>query len=84
VIRGITEGAQKVKMLVDEVKLGSEQQSRGIEQIARAIVQMEQVTQQSAAGAEQTASAGIEMHQHANNLTTVVERLRSLIGSGAH
>jgi methyl-accepting chemotaxis protein len=84
VIRGITEGAQKVKMLVDEVKLGSEEQSRGIEQIARTIVQMEQVTQRSAAGAEQTASAGIAMRQHANNLTTVVEQLRSLIGSGAH
>ena len=83
VIRSITESAQKVKMLVDEVKLGSEEQTRGIEQIARTIVQMEQVTQKSAAGAEQTASAGVEMHQHANNLTKVVEQLNWMIGSGA-
>ena len=83
VIRGITEGAQKVKVLVDQVKVSGEEQTRGIEQIARTIVQMEQVTQNSAAGAEETASAGIKMHQHANELTTIVEQLRFIIGRGA-
>jgi methyl-accepting chemotaxis protein/methyl-accepting chemotaxis protein-1 (serine sensor receptor) len=83
VIRSITEGAQKVKILADEVKAGSEEQSCGIEQIARTIVQMQQVTQKSAAGAEETASAGHEMHEYANELSKVVEQLRSMIGDGS-
>ncbi len=44
-IRAITEEAGKVKTLVDEVNLGSQEQARGIEQIGKAIAQMEQVTQ---------------------------------------
>jgi len=37
-----------------------------MEQIARAIVQMEQVTQRTAAGAEESASAGAELDGHAS------------------
>ena len=42
VIQAITESATKVKTLVDEVSLGSQEQARGIEQISRAIAQMDQ------------------------------------------
>ena len=38
--------AQKVKTLVDEVSLGSQEQARGIEQISKALTQMDQVTQE--------------------------------------
>ena len=51
-IRSISEETAKVKTLVDEVNLGSQEQTRGIEQIGKAITQMEQVTQRTAAGAE--------------------------------
>src|SRR5215471_19109942 len=60
-IRDITERADKVKALIKEVSVGSEEQARGVEQIARAMTQMEQVTQSSAASAEQAASAGESM-----------------------
>ncbi len=46
-IRAITEESAKVKTLVDEVNLGSQEQARGIEQIGKAITQMEQVTQKT-------------------------------------
>ena len=49
-IRTITDEAGKVKTLVDEVNLGSQEQARGIEQVGKAITQMEQVTQKTAAG----------------------------------
>jgi methyl-accepting chemotaxis protein len=42
---------------VDEVKVGSEEQACGIEQVARAIVRMEKETQTTAARAEESASA---------------------------
>ena len=79
-IRAITESAQKVKTLVDEVKLGSEEQARGIEQIAKAITQMEQVTQRAAANAEESASAGAEMSSQAQTLHTAVAELTAVIG----
>jgi len=40
---------------VDNLNLGRQEQARGIEQIAKAITQMEQVTQKSAAIAEESA-----------------------------
>ena len=46
-IREITDESIKIKTLVDEVNLGSQEQARGIEQIGKAITQMEQVTQKS-------------------------------------
>jgi len=55
-MRTIAEDAGRVKTLVDEVNLGSQEQARGIEQISKAIRQMEHVTQTSAAGAEEGAA----------------------------
>ncbi len=54
-VRGMTESATEVKSLVDEVNMGSQEQARGMEQISRAIIQMEQVTQRTAASAEESA-----------------------------
>jgi methyl-accepting chemotaxis protein len=81
VIGSITESAAKVKMLVDEVNLGSQEQARGIEQISKAVTQMEQVTQGTAANAEQGASASQELSAHAQALNEIVLRLKDLAGS---
>ncbi len=83
-IRGITESALKVRTLVDEVKLGSDEQARGIEQISKAITQMEQVTQKTAANAEEAASAGEEMSAQAVTLNDVVHNLTVLVGGGGN
>lgn len=56
-IQAVTEESAKVKTLVDEVNLGGEEQVRGIEQVGKAIVQMEQVTRSTAANAEESAAA---------------------------
>jgi len=81
-IRAITGEATKVKTLVDEVNLGSEEQTRGIEQIGKAIAQMEQVTQKTAASAEEGASAAAELHAQSETLKEVVERLAAMVGAG--
>jgi len=81
-IRAITGESGKVKILVDEVSLGSQEQARGIEQIGKALTQMEQVTQRSAAGAEESASAAEELNAQSQTLVEIVERLSALVGGG--
>jgi methyl-accepting chemotaxis protein/methyl-accepting chemotaxis protein-1 (serine sensor receptor) len=81
-IRAITEESAKVKTLVDEVSLGSQEQTRGIEQVAKALTQMEQVTQQSAANAEESAAAAEELTAQASTLMEVVHQLSAMVGGG--
>jgi methyl-accepting chemotaxis protein len=82
VIRAITESASKVKTLVDEVNLGSQEQARGIQQISQSIAEMDRVTQANAASAEQSASASEEMSAQAEALQTIARELRTLVGGG--
>ncbi len=82
VIRAITDSAGRVRTLVDEVNLGGREQARGIEQISKAIGQMDQVTQATAASAEESASASEEMSAQAEALQHIAGRLRSLVGAG--
>jgi len=79
-IRAITEESAKVKSLVDEVSLGSLEQTRGIEQLAKALTQMERVTQQSAANAEEGAAAAEELTAQSETLTGVAGRLTAIVG----
>ncbi len=80
-IREITAQSAQIKTLVDEINLGSIEQSRGIDQISRSIGQMEQVTQSSAANAEETAAAAEQLSAQAKTMNDVVARLRSMVQS---
>ena len=81
VIRAITESATEVKTLVDEVNMGSQEQSRGIDQISKAIAQMDRVTQGTAASAEESASASEELSAQAQALNHIVGQLVALVGT---
>jgi methyl-accepting chemotaxis protein/methyl-accepting chemotaxis protein-1 (serine sensor receptor) len=81
-IRAITEESSKVKTLVDEVNLGSQEQAHGIDQIGKAIVQMEQVTQKTAANAQESAAAAEELTAQSATLKDIVENLTSMVGGG--
>jgi methyl-accepting chemotaxis protein/methyl-accepting chemotaxis protein-1 (serine sensor receptor) len=83
-IRAVTEDSAKVKVMVDEVSLGSEEQSRGIDQIGRAIVQMEHVTQTNAASAEESAAAAEELSAQSETLKDVIARLHEMVGGNAN
>jgi methyl-accepting chemotaxis protein/methyl-accepting chemotaxis protein-1 (serine sensor receptor) len=80
-VRGMTDSSLRVKGLVDDVNLGSQEQARGMEQIQRAVVQMEQVTQKNAAGAEESAAAGAELSGHADGLRALVHEMRAMVGA---
>lgn len=78
-ITQVVEDARRVKILVDEVSVGSIEQTKGLDHIAKAITQMEQVVQGSAAGAEEGAAAGEQLSAQAETLQHVVVCLRSFV-----
>ncbi len=80
-IQALTTEASTIKTLVDEVSLGSQEQARGIDQIVKAITQMEQVTQKTAANSEESASAAEELTAQSETLKEVVSRLAALVGA---
>lgn len=79
-IRAITGDSGRVKILVDEINMGSQEQARGIDQIGKAIVQMEQVTQGTAASAEESASAAEELTAQSATLKDLVHSLAAMVG----
>jgi len=81
-VRSMTENSARVKALVDEVSLGSQEQARGMEHISRAVIQMEQVTQNSASAAKDGATAGTELSGYAATLKELVEDMREMVGAG--
>ena len=81
-VHDITTKVAEIKTLIDAMNLGSAEQARGIEQIAKAVGQMEQVTQSAAAHAEQSASAGEELSAQAVATNEIVDKLTSMVGAG--
>lgn len=81
-IQQITGSTAQVKTLIDEIDAGSGEQSRGMEHIAAAVAQMEQVTQRSAANAEESAAASEELATQAQRLTDSIDVLRGIVGQG--
>jgi len=68
--------------LVDEVSHGSREQSSGIDQIRKALGQMEQVTQTTAANAEESAAAAEQLNAQSEAMKEITGRLNSMVGGG--
>ena len=81
-IRAITEEADTVKTLVNEVNLGGQEQARGIDQISQAMTRMGAVTESTAANARENAAAAEELNGQSAALTRIVERLTAMVGGG--
>ena len=75
-------GAERLKILVDEVNAGSEDQARRIQQMAKSILEMETVTQSTAANAEESAAAAEQLNAQSETLRGIVHRLTSMVGGG--
>ncbi|UQZ88079.1 hypothetical protein C4J81_02155 [Deltaproteobacteria bacterium Smac51] len=65
--------------LLSEVAAASREQSQGIEQITRAMTQMDQVTQNIAASAEESASTATGLASQAGHLLDAVNSLHGLV-----
>jgi methyl-accepting chemotaxis protein/methyl-accepting chemotaxis protein-1 (serine sensor receptor) len=79
-IQRITAQSLEIKTLVDEVSLGSQEQTDGIGQISKALNRMENVTQGSAASAEESAAAAEQLNAQSEALNDIVTRLNEIIG----
>lgn len=71
--------ARKVNEIMDEIAAASQEQSQGIEQINKAVNQMEQVTQSSASSAEESAAASEELSAQAEGMKEVINELIALV-----
>ncbi len=67
---------KKVSDIVAEIAAASREQSSGIEQVNKAVMQMDEMTQQNAALVEQATAASQSMADQARDLTSMMERYR--------
>jgi methyl-accepting chemotaxis protein len=75
----VAESSLKVAELVGEISKDSGEQAQGIDQISKAVVEMNSVVQRNAASAEETASASEEMNAQAMQMKSSVESLTAVI-----
>ncbi|MES2115929.1 MAG: methyl-accepting chemotaxis protein [Pseudomonadota bacterium] len=68
----VVDSVRRVTEIMSEILAASQEQSSGIEQINKAVMQMDTVTQQNAALVEEAAAAAQAMRDQANSLTEVV------------
>ncbi len=76
----VSKSAEKVAGLVSEIAAASGEQSQGIDQINKAVAEMDKVTQQNAANAEESASASEEMNAQAEQMKGIAEGLQRIVG----
>jgi hypothetical protein len=79
-IQSVTAESVKVKTLVDQINIASNEQTRGITQIADSISLMERVTQSSAASAQESSAAAQELASESGLLNGIVNSLGLVIG----
>ncbi len=78
----VASSTTKVKELVEEIAAASHEQAQGVEQINRAISELDKVVQQNAASAEESASASQELSAQSTQMKAVVAGLAELVGGG--
>ena len=76
----IVASSGKIRKLVDEITTASGEQAQGIEQINKAVAEMDKVVQQNASGAEKSALASREMATQSERMTAIVEDLAVIVG----
>lgn len=81
-VSNVTQTSQKIGALIAQVSTGSKEQTQGMAQVAKAIAEMEQVTQRSAANAEEGAAAAEEMSAQSDQMKSAVEGLKAMVGGG--
>ena len=69
----IVNSVKKVGDIISEIAAASREQSIGIEQVNKAIGQMDEVTQQNAALAEETSAASEALNEQARNLNALMQ-----------
>ena len=74
-----TEITVKVNQLVEEIAAASQEQAQGIEQIGKAVTEMDKVVQNTAANAEESASVSEELNSQAFQMKSSMDNLVAII-----
>jgi methyl-accepting chemotaxis protein len=77
----VVSAVKRVTDIMGEISVASTEQSQGIEQVNRAITQMDETTQQNAALVEQAAAAAESLQDQASGLSQAVSIFRTVGGS---
>lgn len=72
----IVSAITRVNDIMGEISSASDEQSRGIDQVALAVTEMDRVTQQNASLVEESASAAATLEEQASQLTRAVSAFR--------
>ncbi|MCM2324550.1 MAG: methyl-accepting chemotaxis protein [Oligoflexia bacterium] len=79
----IVTSVAEVTRLAEEISGASREQAQGVQEIAKAMGQLDQVTHQNTIASEHTAKAGRELSDQATNLSQLVGDLRALVDGSA-
>lgn len=71
--------AEKVSTLNSEIAQASTEQNLGIEQISKAVHELDKVTQSNAASSEEAASASVELSQQSDYLDELVTHVEAVV-----
>ena len=84
-VRHIVGQVDEVTALIAEISTASSEQSRGLQQVDAAVIQLDQVTQQNAALVEESTAAAESLRQQALQLSELVAafRLRNAAATAA-
>ncbi len=82
-MQAVVESVRRVSDVITEISTASAEQTAGIEQINRAIIEMDAVTQQNAALVEEAAAAAEALQEQAVSLAGVVSVFQTGAASGA-
>lgn len=79
VLNNIVTSVKKVADLNNEIATASTEQTAGIQQISRAMNQLDQTAQNNAASAEEIASTAQEIQTQSSHMSTLVEHLSTMV-----
>jgi methyl-accepting chemotaxis protein len=75
-LNGILQSVKEVSEVMENIKVASQEQAEGVDQINRAIADMDRITQENSALVEQNATASQHMAEEAENLQTLLNMFR--------
>ena len=80
----VSVSASKVGELVGEIAAASHEQSQGIDQINKAVTEMNEVTQKTASSAEESAAASGDMNAQVEQIKQISYTLTNIIGGSGN
>jgi len=75
-LNGILQSVKEVSEVMENIKVASQEQAEGVDQINRAIADMDRITQENSALVEQNATASQHMAEEAENLQELLNTFK--------